>query len=141
VPIDVGKHEAMSLVCDFWGEVIVAPFTFRLDEGGVARLTAAVAGAARARDACWARIGVEQAGHYHQNLVAALGARGHQVVALNPAQVKQNRAQDLLRSLKTDQRDLGAMAELIVRGKGRPAEPLARPWPCRPPWPPTGPAR
>lgn len=38
---------------------------------------------------------------------------------LNPAQVKENRSQDLLRSLKTDLRDLGAMAELITRGKGR----------------------
>lgn len=39
---------------------------------------------------------------------------------LNPAQVKENRAQDLHRGLKSDQRDLGAMAELLIRGKGHP---------------------
>lgn len=44
---------------------------------------------------------------------------GLDVVVLNPAQVKENRSQDLLRSLKSDVRDLGAMAELIIRGKGR----------------------
>lgn len=39
----------------------------------------------------------------------------------NPAQVKENRNQNLLRSLKSDERDLGAMAELLIRGKGRPS--------------------
>ena len=28
VPIDVGKHTAMAVVCDFWGKVVVSPFTF-----------------------------------------------------------------------------------------------------------------
>jgi transposase len=73
---------------------------------------------------------LKQAGHYHDTLVARLQADGIDVTQLNPAQVKENRTQDLLRSLKSDARDLGAMAELLIRGKGREAAvedgPLAR---------------
>jgi hypothetical protein len=40
-------------------------------------------------------------------------------VELNPAAVKEARSQQLLRRLKSDERDLGVMAELRVRGSGR----------------------
>lgn len=121
VPIDVGKHTAAALVCDFWGEIVVAPFTFRLDERGFEIFGRAVASVIAERGASWTRVGLEQAGHYHQVLQARLLDQGLDVVLLNPSQVKENRAQDLLRSLKSDARDLGAMAELLIRGKGRPA--------------------
>jgi transposase len=64
-------------------------------------------------------VGVESAGHYHRTLVARVRAAGVEVVELNPAAVKEARAQQLLRRLKSDERDLGAMAELLVRGAGR----------------------
>jgi transposase len=41
------------------------------------------------------------------------------LVELNPAAVKEARSQQLLRRLKSDARDLGAMAELMIRGGGR----------------------
>jgi transposase len=66
-------------------------------------------------------VGLEEAGHYHRTLLWRLQAEGLEVALLNPAQVKENRAQDLFRSLKSDARDLGAMAELLIRGRGRPA--------------------
>jgi transposase len=118
-PIDVGKHSAAALVCDFWGEIVVAPYEFELNERGFAELRTELARAEAGRDACWMRVGLEQAGHYHDALHARLHAGGIDVAVLNPAQVKENRSQDLLRSLKSDVRDLGAMAELLIRGKGR----------------------
>jgi transposase len=121
VPIDVGKHEAAALVCDFWAEVVVGPFSFPLTDAGVAALWAEVARAEAAREAAWVRIGLEQAGHYHRTLQARLEGLGAELVLFNPAQVKENRAQSLLRQLKSDATDLGAMAELLIRGKGRPA--------------------
>jgi len=121
VPIDVGKRTAAALVCDFFGEVVVPPFTFDLDEGGFDVFARAVAAAEGRRRAVWTRVGLEQAGHYHRVLLAKLVCSGFDVALVNPAQVKENRAQDLLRSLKSDARDLGAMAELLIRGKGRPA--------------------
>lgn len=121
VPIDVGKHSAAAMVCDFYGEVLTEPFTFPLTEPGVEALAVAAARAEAARDAVWVRVGLEEAGHYHRTLLWRLRSAGMEVALLNPAQVKENRAQALLRSLKSDARDLGAMAELLIRGKGRPA--------------------
>jgi transposase len=121
VPIDVGKASAAALVCDFWGEVVTPVFTFPLTRPGVETFTSAVAEAQATRDAAWVRAGLEQAGHYHQMLLARLQHASIEVTLLNPAQVKENRNQGLLRSLKSDATDLGAMAELLIRGKGRPA--------------------
>jgi transposase len=118
VPIDVGKHSAAALVCDFWGSVVVEPFTFPLDEPGFGAFRAAVARAEAQRQALAVRVGLEQAGHYHRTLEAKLRAEGLEVAVFNPSQVAGNRAQDLLRTLKSDVRDLGAMAELVIRGRG-----------------------
>ena len=121
-PVDVGKVEAMALVADHHGEIVVAPFRFALTERGYAEFAAAVTFASAERDAQVCRVGVESAGHYHKTLVARLRTTGFDVVELNPAAVKQARAQQLLARLKTDQLDLGAMAELLVRGAGRPPQ-------------------
>src|SRR6266568_2147654 len=107
MPIDVGKHTAMAVVCDFWGQVVVAPFTFALNDRGFEALTAAVRRARADREAAWIRFGLEEAGHYHQTLLARLELGGYDVALLSPAQVKENRSQDLLRTLKSDERDLG----------------------------------
>lgn len=120
VPVDVGKWSAMALVADHHGEVLEAPFEFRLDEPGVGGLLAVIGRAEAAREAVICRVGVESAGHYHQTLVSRLRAAGLEVVELNPAAVKEARSQQLLRRLKSDERDLGAMAELLIRGAGRP---------------------
>lgn len=119
VPVDVGKWSAMALVADHHGEVVRAPFEFRLDEPGVCELLSLIADAAGDRGAVVCRVGVESAGHYHRTLVARLRADGVEVVELNPAAVKEARSQQLLRRLKSDERDLGAMAELMIRGGGR----------------------
>ena len=119
VPIDVGKYSAAALVCDFWGEIVTPPFEFALNERGFQDLAVTLARAEAERDATWVRVGLEQAGHYHRPLQARLEAHGLDVTLFNPAQVKANRNQDLLRSLKSDASDLAAMAELLIRGKGR----------------------
>lgn len=119
VPIDVGKRSAAALVCDFWGEIIAPPFVFDLNERGFQDFAVVVARAEAERDAGWVRVGLEQAGHYHRPLQARLEAHGLEIILFNPAQVKANRNQDLLRSLKSDATDLAAMAELLIRGKGR----------------------
>jgi transposase len=129
-PIDVGKSSAAALVCDFWGEIVTAPFEFDLNESGFTKLRAELARAEACRDVAFTRVGVEQAGHYHDTLVARLQHEGLDVVVLSPSQVKENRSQNLLRAVKTDTRDLAAMAELMIRGLGRRPEledgPVAR---------------
>lgn len=76
VPVDVGKWSAMALVADHHGEVVVAPFTFNLDEPGVRRLLSVIEVSVVERDAAVCRVGVESAGHYHRTLVARLRAGG-----------------------------------------------------------------
>ena len=117
--MDVGKSTAMALVADHYGEMVVEPFEFPLTEPGFSMLAAAIARSEAIRAAEVVRVGVEAAGHYHRTLVARLRFGGHEVVELNPAAVKESRAQQLLARLKSDARDLGAMAELMVRGAGR----------------------
>src|SRR3990170_1124978 len=90
VPIDVGKASAAAMVCDFWGEVVMPPFTFPLTTPGVQVFTSAVAKAEALRDAAWVRAGLEQAGHYHRTLLVRLEQVGIEVALLNPAQVKEN---------------------------------------------------
>jgi transposase len=119
VPVDVGKSMAMALVADHYGEVVVAPFEFALTETGFGTLATAIARAESIRGAEVLRVGVESAGHYHRTLVARLRSGGFEVVELNPAAVKEARSQQLLRRLKSDARDVGAMAELMIRGAGR----------------------
>lgn len=122
IPVDVGKAIAMALVADHYGEIIIAPFEFALTETGFAVLSAAISRAQVERDALVIRVGVEAAGHYHRTLVARLRAAGLEVVELNPRAVKDARGQQLLRTLKNDARDCGAMAELLIRGTGRPPQ-------------------
>jgi transposase len=122
VPVDVGKWSAMALVADHYGQMIIEPFSFSLSEPGVQALLVAVARADAERQAHICRVGIEAAGHYHRTLMSRLAGEGLEVVQLNPAAVKEARAQQLMRTLKSDQRDLGAMAELMVRGGGRPAQ-------------------
>jgi transposase len=119
VPVDVGKWSAMALVADHHGEIVAAPFEFGLDERGVRCLLSVIEARVADRQGVLCRVGVESAGHYHRTLVARLRTAGVEVVELNPAQVKEARAQQLLRRLKSDERDLGAMAELMIRGAGR----------------------
>lgn len=119
VPVDVGKSTAMALIADHYGEVVVEPFEFPLTEPGFTVLASAIARSEASRSAEVVRVGVESAGHYHRTLVARLRSGGYEVVELNPAAVKESRAQQLLARLKSDARDLGAMAELMVRGAGR----------------------
>jgi len=81
---------------------------------GFAVLSAAITRARHERDAL-----VSGSASRPQALVARLQAAGLEVVELNPRAVKDARGQQLLRTLKNDARDCGAMAELLIPGSGR----------------------
>jgi len=124
VPVDVGKSTAMALVADLFGEIVVEPFGFDLTESGVSVLVAAVSEAETERGAILVRFGVEAAGRYHRTLMAGLRRQGLEVVELNPGAVKEARSGQGKRRLKSDVRDLAAMADLLARGGGRPPQPV-----------------
>ncbi|HEY2764647.1 MAG TPA: IS110 family transposase [Pseudonocardiaceae bacterium] len=120
VPVDVGKHSAMALVADHYGQIVGDPFEFRLTVSGVDRLVTVIDGVTRRTAADSVRVGIEAAGHYHQALATTLRGKGFDVVELNPYQVKIARAQLGQARIKTDLRDCMAMVELLVRGQGWP---------------------
>ena len=122
VPVDVGKSTAMALVADLFGQIVVDPFGFDLTEHGVSLLVAAVSEAEAERGAVMVRFGVEAAGRYHRTLMASLRRQGLEVVELNPGAVAEARSGQGKRRLKSDVRDLAAMADLLARGGGRPPQ-------------------
>jgi transposase len=71
VPVDVGKHQAMALVCDFTGEVLTRRFEFPVSRAGVAELVGRVEAVRAARPVELVRVGIEAAGHYHRPLTCS----------------------------------------------------------------------
>ena len=127
VPIDVGKSTAAAMACDFTGQVLVAPFEFAMDRGGVAALTARVEAALPA-GVQLVRVGVEAAGHYHRPLTGpGVLPAGWQVVELNPAWVTAQRRVNGSRGVKTDRIDLAAITDLLLAGRGHEVVAVADP--------------
>jgi transposase len=119
VPVDVGKHAAMALVCDFTGELLARPFEFPMTMAGVRLLVERVQAATRGRMIRLVRVGVEAAGHYHQPLVSAgVLPEEWQLVRVNPTQVASQRQLTGRRRLKTDALDLVAISDLLRAGHG-----------------------
>jgi transposase len=119
VPIDVGKHQAMALVCDFAGELLVRPFEFAMNRVGVAELVRRVEAVRAQRPVRLVRVGIEAAGHYHRPLVSAgVLPADWQLVELNPAHVTTQRRARGQRGVKTDPVDLVAISDLLLAGHG-----------------------
>jgi transposase len=120
VSVDVGKSTAMAMACDFAGQMLVAPFEFRLDLRGVAELVGRI-DARLPAGVRLVRVGVEAAGHYHRPLTTSgVLPDGWQVVELNPGHVAMQRRVNGQRGVKSDQVDLTAIADLLLAGRGNP---------------------
>ena len=117
VGIDVGKRDALALIADHHGEVVGSPVAFALNEPGVGALERALELAVLTRQARSVRIGIETAGHYHRPLLSRLAAT-HDVVELNPGQVKSAREAQGSARIKNDLRDCAAIVDLVVSGMG-----------------------
>lgn len=119
VPIDVGKQQAMALVGDFTGELLVRPFRFPMTRAGVAELVGGVQRVCAQRPVRLVRVGVEAAGHYHRPLTSAgVLPAAWQLVELNPAHVSAQRRVNGQRGVKTDPVDLAAIGDLLRAGRG-----------------------
>ena len=117
VGVDVGKRDALALIADHHGEVVGAPVAFALTEPGVRSLEEGLQQAVRTRQARSVRVGIETAGHYHRPLLSRLAA-SHDVVELNPGQVKSAREAQGSAKIKNDLRDCAAIVDLVVSGMG-----------------------
>ena len=137
VPVDIGKWSAMALVADHFGEVIVEAFQFPLTETGVADS----AGGHRPGRSGPPRPDLPSGDRSHRPLSPHLGVPPVRRRARGGASSTRPRSKKPAPSSccgpsSPTQRDLGAMAELMVRGGGRPVPgPQRRPGrPARPGW-------
>lgn len=113
VPIDIAKQSHRALVANYFGDIIVEPFTFENTIGGAKLLEVRIDEAARQARAKKIFIAMESTGHYGENLSRYLKSRSFCVLGANPYAVSMKR-QGSLTWCKTDDIDLCAIGSLVL---------------------------
>lgn len=114
-PIDVAKFKHDASFVNYYGDVVLPPFSFPNTREGVKLYLSKLAEAKEKTKAKKIILGLESTGHYHENLQIALENRGLEVILINPFEVWQERD---CRSRKTDELDLGTIANVLIHNKG-----------------------
>lgn len=124
VSIDVHKYYHQVMIHNDYGEILVPSFRVDIFRAGFERLCATIDAVVAAHSIQVLFIGMEPTGHYFENLARHLGQRYPHLRLVNSYAVKENRKQSMLRTEKTDDIDLGAIGELVLRNKCFPYQPL-----------------
>lgn len=114
-PIDVAKFKHDASFVNYYGDVVLPPFPFSNTHEGVRLYLSKLAEAKEKAKAKKIIMGLESTGHYHENLQIALENSGLEVILINPFEVWQERD---CRSRKTDELDLGTIANVLIHNKG-----------------------
>lgn len=114
-PIDVAKFKHDGAFVNYYGDVVLPPFTFTNNQEGVRLYLSKLSEAKAKTGAKKIIMGLESTGHYHENLQIALEKSGLEVILINPFEVWQERD---CRSRKTDELDLGTIANVLIHNKG-----------------------
>ena len=117
ISIDISKDYHKALIFDFEGRILDGPFEFDVFKDGYEDFKQRVGEAAEEREVKKVFFGLEPTGPYHENLARHLKEDFKEVEFVNPSTTYANRAQDMLVGLKTDDIDLGAIGDLLIRGK------------------------
>ena len=117
ISIDISKDYHKALIFDFEGRILDGPFEFDVFKDGYEDFKQRVDKAMEERGAKKVFFGLEPTGPYHENLARHLKEDFKEVEFINPSATYANRAQDMLVGLKTDDIDLGAIGDLLIRGK------------------------
>jgi transposase len=117
VAIDAAKLHQKALICNYFGDVIEKPFFFSVNKDGISFLCSKIHKAMKNHDAQRIFLGVEATGHYYEDIVRLLGARGFHVQIFNAYTTYEERA-SALNWCKTDDLDLIALAHAIKNNKG-----------------------
>lgn len=115
VSIDVHKHFHLVMVHDAYGQILASPFRINIFRAGFEQLCGVIDSIAAAAEAQVLLIGMEPTGHYFENLARHLLDRYPHVRLVNSYAVKENRNQNMLRAQKTDEIDVCAIGDLVVR--------------------------
>jgi transposase len=124
ISIDVHKHFHLVMIHDAYGQILEPAFRINIFRSGLEQLCAAIDSVAAAVDAQVLLIGMEPTGHYFENLARHLLDRYPHVRLVNSYAVKENRNQNMLRSHKTDEIDVCAIGDLVLRNRCFDYQPL-----------------
>jgi len=113
VPIDISKKLPRALVANYFGDILVEPFSFGNNLEGAKMLEERIQEAKLQASASKIFVAMEATGHYGENLSAHLRGRGYALLAVNPYAVKLKRDGSLT-WCKTDDIDLGAIGSLVL---------------------------
>lgn len=124
VSVDVHKYYHKVLIHDGYGQILVPCFKIDIFQPGFDRLCSMIDTTIAQTQAQVLFIGMEPTGHYFQNLAHHLLERYAHVRLVNSYGVKQNRNQKMLRARKSDEIDLCAIGDLVLRNECFPYQPL-----------------
>ena len=115
VGIDVAKDKHDCCILGSDAEVIYPVFTITNDREGLEKLYEKMTMASE--DLAEVRVGLEATGHYSQNLLNALIAKGLSVCVINPLHTNLYRKGLSLRKTKTDKVDAYSIAVMLLTDK------------------------
>jgi transposase len=124
VSIDVHKYFHLVMVHNGYGEILAPAFRINIFRSGFGQLCAVIDSVVAAVEARVMLIGMEPTGHYFENLARHLLARYPHVRLVNSYAVKENRNQNMLRAQKTDEIDVCAIGDLVLRNRCFSYQPL-----------------
>jgi transposase len=125
VSIDVHKYYHQVMIHNDYGEILVPSFRIDVFRSGFDHLCKVIEEAVVEHDIQVLLLGMEPTGHYYENLARHLNKRYPHLRLVNSYAVKETRKQSMLRTEKTDDIDLGAIGDLVLRNKCFPYQPLA----------------
>jgi transposase len=124
VSIDVHKYYHQVMIYNELGEILVPSFRIDIFRAGFEHLCQVIDTAVTEHDIRVLFVGMEPTGHYFENLARHLSKRYAHLRLVNSYAVKENRKQSTMDTQKTDETDLGAIGELVLRNKCFPYQPL-----------------
>lgn len=116
VAIDVSKFQPKAALFEYFGDIIVEPFFFTPDYRGADQLCEIAQNALLQTGKKKIIFGVENTGHYQENISKLLVEKGQSVLQINAASTHEER-KSFLDYSKTDDIDLHAIASAITGGK------------------------
>lgn len=125
VSIDVHKYYHLVLIHNGYGEVLAPSFRIDIFRSGLDLLCAEIDRLLSETQAQVLFIGMEPTGHYFENLARHLRERYRDVRLVNSFAVARNREQKMMRRTKTDEIDVAAIGDLLLRNECFPFEPLS----------------
>jgi transposase len=124
VSIDVHKYFHLVMIHNGYGEILVPAFRINIFRSGFEQLCAVIDEVVLAIDVQVLLIGMEPTGHYFKNVARHLLERYPHVRLVNSYAVKENRNQNMLRGQKTDEIDVCAIGDLVLRNRCFSYQPL-----------------